>query len=127
MSSKQSMKSNIEAPTAKGISFFTVEGAITIGAIAALQPTINNVLKMLEPITLPTAISGVPLIADIRLTNISGAEVPAATIVRPITISGTRMPRANEEAPSVRRSAPHTTKATPTMMNTMLSSSIIRY
>ena len=114
ISSKQSMKSSIEAPTAKGISFLTVVGWMAIGAMAAEQPTMSSALKIFEPMTLPTAMSGVPLMADIRLTNSSGAEVPAATMVRPMTISGTRIPRASEEAPSVRRSAPHKTRAIPT-------------
>ena len=116
--------SRMEAPTAKGISFFTVDGAITIGATIAAQPTINKVLKMLEPTTLPTAMSGVPFRADTRLTNSSGADVPAATMVSPMTISGTCIRRANAEAPSVRRSAPHSTSATPMTISTKWSSII---
>ena len=77
---------------------------------------IDIVLKILDPSTFPTAKSEVPFRAETRLTNISGAEVPAATMVRPITISGTCIPRAKEEAPSVSLSAPHNTRATPTMI-----------
>ena len=110
-----------EATTANGISFLTVVFDTTIGATSAEQPTMSMVLNMFEPITLPTARSDVPFKADTRLTKSSGADVPAATIVRPITISGTRIPRAKDEAPSVRRSAPQSTRATPTIMYTIFS------
>ena len=64
-------------------------------------------------LTLPTAISGVSLRADIKLTKNSGIDVPQATMVSPMTISGTPKRRANELAPSVRRSAPTSTNVTP--------------
>ena len=121
ISSKQRMNNNIEAPTAKGISFFTVDGLTTIGATSAAQPTISIVLKILEPMTLPTAKSGVPLRAETRLTNSSGAEVPAATMVRPMTISDMFTLRATAEAPSTRRSAPHSTRTTPAIINNPFS------
>ena len=44
---------------------------------------------ILLPITFPTARSVFPFAAEKRLTVSSGAEVPKATIVRPITISET--------------------------------------
>ena len=72
-----------------GMSFFTVERAMTMGVTRAATPTMSNVLKMLLPTTLPTARSGVPFSADIRLTKNSGIEVPMATMVSPITICGT--------------------------------------
>ena len=72
----------------------------------AATPTISIEFMVLEPTTLPTAISGVPSMADARLTKSSGAEVPTATIVRPIIISGTFIRRAKAEAPVVRMSAP---------------------
>ncbi len=42
-------------------------------------------LAMFEPMTLPKAISGEPRRAAVRLAASSGAEVPKATMVRPIT------------------------------------------
>ena len=39
----------------------------------------------LDPTTLPIAIPGEPCKAPVTETTSSGAEVPAATIVRPIT------------------------------------------
>ena len=116
MPSRHMMKSISEAATAKGMSFFTVDLLMAIGATMAEHPTISMTLKMFDPTTLPTARSGLPFSADTKLTNSSGAEVPAATIVSPMTISGMCMPRASDAAPSVRRSAPHTTRAMPMMM-----------
>ena len=115
--SMQTANSNTAAPTAKGKSFFTVDLVIVIGATIAAQPTISSALKIFDPTTLPTAMSGVSFSADTKLTNNSGADVPAATMVSPITISGTFIRRASAEAPSVNRSAPHNTSATPTIIN----------
>lgn len=64
-----------------GISFRKVFRVITIGANRAVHPTIINVLKILLPTTLPTAMSALPFRADDTLTVSSGAEVPKATIV----------------------------------------------
>jgi hypothetical protein len=71
-----------------GISFLSVLRVMTIGANRAVQPTIINVLKILLPTTLPIAMSALPLRAEETLTVSSGAEVPNATIVSPITIGG---------------------------------------
>jgi len=55
-----------------------------IGLIKALIDRIKRILKMLEPITFPIAISLFFLkAATIEVTN-SGNEVPAAIIVNPI-------------------------------------------
>ncbi len=70
---------------------------------------------------LPTARSGVPLMADMRLTKNSGMEVPMATMVRPMTIWGMPMRSAKPTAPLVRRSAPHSTTAMPTTRMTTCS------
>ena len=78
----------LEEKTAKGMSFFTVVREIIIGATSAATPTMRKELKMLLPTTLPTARSAVPRMADISETNSSGAEVPMATMVSPITIWG---------------------------------------
>ena len=71
------------------------------------------ILKMLEPMTFPKAISWFPLIDAKMFTAISGDEVPKATTVSPITIGG--MPKylesfeeepTNTLAPIVRRIRP---------------------
>ena len=125
--STESSNSMTEATTAKGMSFLTVEGLMTIGATIAAQPTMSIVFMMLEPTTLPTAMSGVPFRADIKLTKNSGADVPQATMVRPMTISGTPKRRASEEAPSVRRSAPTSTNVTPIIINKISSNTFVIY
>ena len=61
---------------------------MTIGAKSAVQPTIIKVLKMLLPTTFPMAMSALPFRAEDTLTVSSGADVPKATMVSPITIDG---------------------------------------
>ena len=68
----------------KGISLLTVALLTSKGAITAHTPKINRVLEILEPIILPKAMPELPLtLAKVLMTN-SGAEVPKATIVKPI-------------------------------------------
>ena len=55
-----------------------------IGLIIELRPKIQKILKMFEPITLPTAMSVFFLKAATAEVASSGREVPIATIVRPI-------------------------------------------
>ena len=117
--------SRTEAATEKGISFFTVDGLMVIGATIAAQPTMSMQFIVFEPTTLPTAKSGVPFRADTRLTKSSGAEVPAATMVRPMIISGTFILLASAAAPSVSLSAPNSTNATPRIIKrNQISSSL---
>ena len=87
-----------------------------MGATMAATPVMSRVLKMFDPTTLPTARSAVPFNADTRLTQNSGADVPTATMVRPMTICGMLMRSASATAPSVRRSAPQSTSTMPAMM-----------
>ena len=47
-------------------------------------PKIRAIFDILDPITVPIAIASVPFNTDEIPTNISGAEVPSATIVKPI-------------------------------------------
>ena len=58
-----------------------------IGSIVADNPKIRRILKIFEPITLPTAISLSPFFAAIIEVTNSGSDVPKATIVRPIKAS----------------------------------------
>ena len=68
-----------------GISLLNVPLVTLIGTIAAVQPTIISVLKILLPTTFPIAMSALPFSAETTLTVNSGADVPKATIVNPIT------------------------------------------
>lgn len=105
---------------ASGISFVNVPLVIVIGATTAVTPTIIKILKMLLPTTFPIESSALPLIADTILTVNSGAEVPKATIVRPITSDDMLNLLANAAAPSVKKLAPDRIKPKPTSKNKIL-------
>ena len=72
----------------RGISRFSVLRVMAIGAKRAVQPTIIRVLNVLLPTTLPMAMSALPFRAEDMLTVSSGAEVPKATMVSPMTMDG---------------------------------------
>ena len=114
----QNTTANAESIT-RGISFVILVLATFIGSTTAVTPTIINTLKMLLPTTLPIAISVLPLKEDMRLTMSSGAEVPNATIVKPITRSLTPHYLATAAEPSVRQLAPRRIYAIPPMRNRM--------
>ena len=59
-----------------------------------------NRLKLLLPMMFPMTISERPSAEATEFTTSSGAEVPNATIVNPITKSDTLFFFANDEAPS---------------------------
>ena len=69
---------------------------------------------MLEPTALLTASALFPLIDAVTLTDVSGRDVPIATIVRPIIIDGTLNRLAMLELPSTKKSAPLINKTKPT-------------
>ena len=100
------IKTTTHERMASGISFVNVPLVIVIGATTAVTPTIIKILKMLLPTTFPIESSALPLIADTILTVNSGAEVPKATIVRPITNDDMLNLLANAAAPSVKKLAP---------------------
>ena len=74
-------------------------------------------LNMLLPTTLPMAMSALPSNEDITLTTSSGALVPKATIVNPITREEMLKRRAILDAPSVSQSAPFTININPIINN----------
>ena len=85
----------------------------TTGNTKAVNPIIANVLNMLLPTTLPIAIALLPSMEEITLTISSGALVPKATIVSPISNLGTLKFKAVLDAPSTRTSAPFTNITNP--------------
>ena len=95
-----------EEITTMGISRVIIVRWITMGRTIAVIPIIANMLKMLEPMTLPIAIPEFPPIADTPEITNSGVEVPNATTVSPTTRSEMPKRRANAEAPSVNALAP---------------------
>ncbi len=113
------INNTIEASTQRGISLLNVPFVTLIGTIAAVQPTIIKALNILLPTTLPIAISELPFKADTTLTVNSGAEVPNATIVSPITKLEILKRLATEAAPSVKALAPTKISSKPPISNTI--------
>ena len=74
-------------------------------------PNIRAIFEILEPTTVPMANSSLLLITDEIPTNISGAEVPSATIVKPIVSSLRPNFFAISDELSTNLSAPHTRTA----------------
>ena len=109
-----------------GISLVMMLRSIRMGENRAVTPIITRTLKILLPTTLPTAISALPLSAEMKLIVSSGAEVPKATMVRPITRSLTPHLRAMAEAPSVRALAPTRMSTRPNRRKMMLRNIVCR-
>ena len=108
-----------------GISFRKVFRVMTIGANSAVHPTIISVLNMLLPTTLPMAMSALPFRAEATLPVSSGADVPKATMVSPITMEGMRKRLATEAAPSVSPLAPSKMRINPPISNSIFIICII--
>ena len=77
-----------------------------IGVMAAVMPRISPIFAMFDPMTLPSAIPSLPFIDDVTLTSSSGADVPNATIVIPMTIGDMLNLRAMAIPPSTSQSPP---------------------
>ncbi len=106
-------KSRTIAKRAKGISFLTVQVLIFKGTMAADNPKMKRILKILLPIMFPMAMSAVPLKAEKTLTVSSGIEVPKATTVKPITKDGIPITLAKEAESRTNISAPKTKTTKP--------------
>lgn len=106
-------KSTSEARMTNGISLLMVPSPTLMGSTAAVHPIIIKALKVLLPTTLPIAISALPFKAESTLITNSGADVPKATMVRPITKSEIRKRLATAAEPSVRPFAPSNIRAKP--------------
>ena len=61
-------------------------GSKGTGVISALEPTTNRILKILDPMMFPIAMSALPFLAAVTEVTSSGKEVPKATIVNPINL-----------------------------------------
>lgn len=101
----------------RGISFDTVLFLTARGKIIAETPRIKRVLEIFDPIILPRAIPVDSFQAAIELTISSGADVPKATIVKPMTKFDRPNFLAIEDDPSTKISAPLTKKTNPKMNN----------
>ncbi len=88
-----------DANTTSGMSMRTSRLAMISGVTTAEQPRISRVLRILLPTTFPIAISGLSVAADTTDTANSGALVPNATTVKPMTSGEIPTPIANRDAP----------------------------
>lgn len=76
------------------------------GLIAAATPSTKRILKILEPMTLPSAYDSSFLEATMEVTS-SGRLVPMAMIVSPISVWLSPRLDAIEDAPSTTKSPPY--------------------
>ena len=96
---------------------FNISFGVVIGRRSADTPMTMSRLKMFDPTILPSEMSLFPVRPAVMETAVSGALVPIATIVRPITMEGTRRIQAMEEEPSTKKSAPLSRRRKPTSSN----------
>lgn len=104
---------SIDTKQTKGISYKTVFFWTYKLEIIALTPNINKILAIFDPNILPIPTPAAPCITEEIDTAASGALVPQATIVKPMTISGILNFFAMAEAPSTNISAPRDNNRNP--------------
>ena len=104
----------IPANALRGISMRKVDFLQATGKIVAEIPRMMSVLIILLPSILVSAISDEPSAAATMFTTSSGADVPKATIVRPITKSEILRRFASPDAPLISQSAEIVSRAKPT-------------
>ena len=116
MSSPNKNKNEVNT-SMNGKSIFFEDASIGTGENNEIKPITTSMLNMFEPTTFPTAMSMLPLIALVMLTESSGKLVPRATIVSPIKIDGTFKRVATALAPETKKSAPLIRSAIPIIKN----------
>ena len=109
--------SAVEIRSSSGSSLLMVLRLILMGVMTAAIPMSNKMFRMLLPITLPINISVLPLTRDEMATASSGAPVPKATIVRPMSCLLTLKLEATDEAPETSQSAPLMSRTKPATRN----------
>ena len=122
LSSKNKTTMAVEIKRSIGSSLAMVDFLMRIGFIRAAMPIRRRMFKILLPITLPISISVLPAIKDEMETASSGAPVPIATMVRPISCLETLKFEAMLEAPETSQSAPLMRKTKPTIKTTIRTS-----
>ena len=96
-----------------GMSLLMVSFATSTVVSTAQTPMTTIRLKILEPMTLLTASSLLPVSEADTLTAVSGSDVPMATMVSPMMIDGTCSLFAALELPSTKKSAPLISRTKP--------------
>jgi len=94
-----------EAIRENGTSLYIVELFAWSGYTTAAAPRTSHVFAIFDPITFQRASSVCHFNAENTFTKSSGADVPKATIVRPITRGDIQSLLAIEDAPETRISA----------------------
>ncbi len=89
------------------------------GEMVDVIPNTMNMLKILLPITLPTASPGFPLMAATTEVASSGSDVPIATMVSPTTPSLMPAFIAIDEAPATNLSPPKISAVRPSTIYSM--------
>ena len=106
---KEVSKNNTEKPsvtnTKIGICFRITSGSILKGLMRMATPKMTRILVMLLPMTLPNSRSVFPDKWELKEIAISGADVPKATMVKPIMVVDILKFRAKEADPSTKKSA----------------------
>lgn len=97
--------STSDPSNANGISFRTVPLDMERDLKHAVSPRIRRIFAMFDQTIFQSTSSLAPLKLPIMLTTNSGADVPNATIVNPITRSDIRSFFASDDAPSTKKSA----------------------
>ena len=103
----------VEISSKSGSSLDTVSFLTLIGRMRAATPINRRTLIMLLPTTFPIKMSVLPPIREEKETANSGAPVPKATIVRPMSNLLTLKFDAADDAPSTNQSAPLMRRANP--------------
>ena len=111
--SRNSTTKAVEIRRSSGSSLAMVFFLMRIGLINAAMPISSNMLIILLPMTLPISISVLPAAREEMETASSGAPVPTATIVRPMSCLETLKFDATDEAPEISQSAPLIRRANP--------------
>jgi hypothetical protein len=101
-----------------GISFLITSFDILNGFIKTAKPKIKSIFPILLPITLPNSISVLPDKWELNDIANSGADVPKATMVKPITVVDIPKLFAKDEAPSTKISAHFISSMKPAMDST---------
>ena len=115
--SRKSTTRAVEIRRRSGSSFEMVFRLILIGAIIAAIPMRRRIFKILLPMTLPSNMSVLPLMREEIDTASSGAPVPKATMVRPMSCLLTLKFDATDDAPETSQSAPLISRTKPTTSN----------
>ena len=103
----------VEINSNSGSSLLIVLRLILMGLMTAAMPMRSKMFRILLPMTLPRSMSVLPLTSEETETASSGAPVPKATMVRPISCLDTLKLDATDDEPETSQSAPLISRTKP--------------